>query len=53
MADEIKDLLNEEIKNQISDLAKLEAGSKEKSIAIKNKSGETAHCSSSGSVFHC
>lgn len=34
MADEIKDLLNEEIKNQISDLAKLEAGSKEKSIAI-------------------
>lgn len=34
MADEIKDLLNEEIKNQISDLAELEAGSKEKSIAI-------------------
>ena len=34
MADEIKDLLNEEIKNQISDLAELEAGSEEKSIAI-------------------
>lgn len=34
MADEIKDLLNEEIKNQILSLAELETGSNEKSTAI-------------------
>ena len=31
---EIRDLLNEEIKSQIKDLASLETGSKEKSSAV-------------------